>query len=94
MDLKTGVALMRNSSFAFFAEGGNRLYESSKIFLDLDISYNFNDNIFLGPIYKEMEDTFYEEEKCGINEIEYLEIVEPYYALKKNSPLREIMKTK
>lgn len=68
MDLKTGVALLRNSSFAFFAEGG--------------------------PIYKEMEDTFFEEEKCGLNEIEYLEITEPYQALKKNSPFREIMKTK
>lgn len=42
--------------------------------------------------YKTIEDTFYEHEKCGLQQIEYLEIVEPYQALKKNSPLKEIVK--
>ncbi|XP_063697766.1 probable glutamate receptor [Culicoides brevitarsis] len=67
VDLKTGVALLRNSSYAYFAEGGS--------------------------LYTEMERTFFEGEKCNLNEIEYLEIIDPYQALKKNSPFREIMKT-
>lgn len=67
-DLETGVAMLRNSSFAFFAESG--------------------------PIFREIEATFNEGEKCGLNMIEYLEIIEPYQGLKKNSPFREIMKTR
>lgn len=42
--------------------------------------------------YKAIEDTFYEHEKCGLQQIEFLEIVEPHQALKKNSPLKEIVK--
>lgn len=60
--------MVRNSSFAFFAEAG--------------------------PIFREIEATFYEGEKCSLNMIEYLEIIEPYQALKKDSPLKEIMKTR
>lgn len=80
---------MRNTSFAFFAEGG-------ELFRNISIQ-NLLERFFVkkkGTIYKEIEDTFFEEEKCGLNEIEYLEIIEPYQALKKNSPFREIMKTK
>ncbi|XP_063697767.1 ionotropic receptor 75a-like [Culicoides brevitarsis] len=65
-DRKSGVAMMRNSSFAFFGESG--------------------------PIFREIEATFFESEKCNLNMIEYLEVIEPYNALKKNSPYREIMK--
>lgn len=42
--------------------------------------------------YKAIEETFFEHEKCGLQQIEYLEIVEPHQALKKNSPLKEIVK--
>lgn len=60
--------MVRNSSFAFFAESG--------------------------PVFREIEATFYEAEKCNLNMIEYLEIVEIYQGLKKNSPFKEIMKTR
>lgn len=60
--------MIRNSSFAFFAESGS--------------------------IFREIEGTFYEGEKCSLNMIEYLEIIEPYQGLRKNSPFKEIMKTR
>lgn len=45
-----------------------------------------------GPIYREIEETFYEEEKCGLKEMRYLEIMEPYQAVQKNSPIKEMTK--
>uniref|UniRef100_A0A336M018 CSON005455 protein n=1 Tax=Culicoides sonorensis TaxID=179676 RepID=A0A336M018_CULSO len=65
-DRQTGVAMMRNSSFAFFGEPR--------------------------PIYREIQQTFFEEEKCGLNQMEYLEIIEPYQAVQKNSPIKEMAK--
>lgn len=46
----------------------------------------------LGPIYREIEDTFYEEEKCGLKQMRYYEFAEPYQAVPKNSPIKEMTK--
>lgn len=42
--------------------------------------------------YKMIEETFYEHEKCGLNEIEYLQVTYPWYAIRKFSPYRDIVK--
>lgn len=42
--------------------------------------------------YKIMSETFYEDEKCGIREISYLQVTDPWYAIRKNSSYRELFK--
>lgn len=42
-----------------------------------------------GVCYKLISETFQEEEKCGLQEVEYLKVIEPYYAVQKNSSFRE-----
>ncbi|XP_063541981.1 ionotropic receptor 75a-like [Cydia strobilella] len=52
--------------------------------------FAFNCN--LGVAYKVMERYFYEHEKCGLQEISYLQDNNPWQAIKKGSPYREIFK--
>ncbi|XP_055623767.1 glutamate receptor ionotropic, kainate glr-3-like [Toxorhynchites rutilus septentrionalis] len=49
-------------------------------------------HVELGVCYKVISETFQEEEKCGLQEIEYLNIIDPYYAVQKNSSFREIIR--
>ncbi|XP_055699183.1 glutamate receptor 3-like [Phlebotomus papatasi] len=42
--------------------------------------------------YKLIEETFYESEKCGLMEIEYLQFTDPWFSIQKNSPYKEVMK--
>lgn len=42
--------------------------------------------------YRLMEETFYEHEKCGINEINYLNLISPWFVIQKNSPYKEVLK--
>lgn len=42
--------------------------------------------------YKLMSETFYEDEKCGLKEIAYLQVTNPWYAVKKNSSYMELFK--
>jgi hypothetical protein len=44
------------------------------------------------PMYKIMEDTFYEYEKCELVNVEYLKFSDPFFALHKNSQYKEILK--
>ena len=46
----------------------------------------------LGVGYKLISETFYEDEKCGLQEIQYLQVIDPWYAIKKNSSYRELFK--
>lgn len=48
----------------------------------------------LRPGYKYIEDTFEEHEKCDIMEIEFLEVSDPWYAMRKFSPYKEMLKVK
>lgn len=45
-----------------------------------------------GPIYQLMQDTYQEEEKCGLTEIDYLNLIEPLFVVQKQSPYLEIIK--
>uniref|UniRef100_A0A182JQ31 Uncharacterized protein n=1 Tax=Anopheles christyi TaxID=43041 RepID=A0A182JQ31_9DIPT len=45
-----------------------------------------------GVCYKLISETFQEEEKCGLQEVEYLKVIEPYYAVQKNSSFRETVR--
>ncbi|XP_061723269.1 ionotropic receptor 75a-like isoform X1 [Cydia pomonella] len=49
-------------------------------------------NCNLGVAYKVMERYFYEHEKCGLQEISYLQNNNPWQAVRKGSPYREIFK--
>lgn len=42
--------------------------------------------------YKLMSETFFEDEKCGLVEIAYLQVTDPWYAIKKNSSFKELFK--
>ncbi|XP_020292987.1 protein PTHB1-like [Pseudomyrmex gracilis] len=46
-----------------------------------------------GPTYQIMRQTYQEEEKCGITEIDYLNLIYPIFATPKQSPYLEILKT-
>ncbi|XP_062533452.1 ionotropic receptor 75a-like, partial [Armigeres subalbatus] len=45
-----------------------------------------------GVGYKVMSETYQEDEKCGIQEIQYLQVIDPYYAIQKNSSFKEHVK--
>ncbi|XP_063706206.1 glutamate receptor 3-like [Culicoides brevitarsis] len=45
-----------------------------------------------GPGYKLISETFNEDEKCGLQEISFLQMIDPYYAIQKNSTMKEIIK--
>lgn len=45
-----------------------------------------------GVGYKIISETFYEDEKCGLKEIKYLEVIDPWYAIQKNSSYMEMFK--
>ena len=47
----------------------------------------------LGIGYKLMSETFYEDEKCGLREIKFLQVTNPWYAIRKNSSYLELFKT-
>lgn len=42
--------------------------------------------------YKHIKDTFFENEKCGLVEIPFLRVVDPWYGVPKHSPFKEIFK--
>ncbi|XP_055679896.1 probable glutamate receptor [Lutzomyia longipalpis] len=42
--------------------------------------------------YKLVEETFYEHEKCGLMEIKFLQVIDPWYAIRKHSPYKEMVK--
>lgn len=44
----------------------------------------------LGVGYKLISETFLEYEKCDLQEIQYLEVIDPYYAIQKNSSFNEL----
>lgn len=44
--------------------------------------------------YKLVARTFQEHEKCGLVEISFLEVIDPWYGIAKDSPYKEIIKTK
>uniref|UniRef100_A0A182J1B5 Ionotropic glutamate receptor C-terminal domain-containing protein n=1 Tax=Anopheles atroparvus TaxID=41427 RepID=A0A182J1B5_ANOAO len=45
-----------------------------------------------GVGYKVISETYQEDEKCGLQEIQYLQVVDPYYAIQKNSSFKEMVK--
>ncbi|XP_046143786.1 ionotropic receptor 75a-like [Osmia bicornis bicornis] len=45
-----------------------------------------------GTIYKLMQQTYQEEEKCGITEIDILKVMYPLFAIQPRSPYKEIIK--
>lgn len=46
----------------------------------------------LGRGYKLVADTFLENEKCGLQEIDFLSVVDAYFSIKKNSTFKEMFK--
>lgn len=45
-------------------------------------------------IYRRMEDTFFEHEKCDLVRVEFITFGYPYLAFKRHSPYREILRVK
>lgn len=42
--------------------------------------------------YKLMSETYFEDQKCGLTEIAYLQVTNPWYAIRKNSTYTELFK--
>jgi len=47
---------------------------------------------FTSRIYRTMQDTYQEEEKCSLTEIDFLNLILPHLPLPKKSPYLEIIK--
>lgn len=47
----------------------------------------------LSPGYKLIAETFYEHEKCGLKELDYMNLVSPWFVVAKHSPYKELIKT-
>ncbi|XP_050500152.1 uncharacterized protein LOC114335442 [Diabrotica virgifera virgifera] len=52
----------------------------------------FGFHIELSTGYKVIADTFNENEKCGLKEIEFIKLLEPWLSIKKNSAYKEVIK--
>lgn len=48
----------------------------------------------LGTGYDRIDEVFNENEKCGLVEIKFLDMENPWMAIKKHSPLKEMLKVK
>ncbi|XP_050293620.1 glutamate receptor 1-like isoform X2 [Anthonomus grandis grandis] len=46
----------------------------------------------LGPGYKAIGEQFTEDERCGLQEIDFLNTIDPWYAIQKNSSYKELLK--
>jgi len=46
----------------------------------------------LGVGYKIVQEIFQEDEKCSLQEIQYLQVIDPFYAVQKDSSYRELFK--
>lgn len=46
----------------------------------------------IGTVYQLMQDTYLEEEKCGLTQIDYLNVLDPLLAIQMQSPYLEIIK--
>lgn len=46
----------------------------------------------VGVGYKILLEKFQEDEKCGLQEIQYLQVIDPFYAIQKNSSFKELFK--
>lgn len=46
----------------------------------------------LGAGYKFVSETFFEYEKCTLKELQFYELIDPWYAIRQNSSLREMTK--
>lgn len=46
----------------------------------------------VGTVYQLMQDIYLEEEKCGITQIDYLNVLDPLLAIQIQSPYLEIIK--
>lgn len=46
----------------------------------------------VGVGYKILLEIFQEDEKCGLQEIQYLQVIDPFYAIQKNSSYKELFK--
>jgi len=46
----------------------------------------------LGTIYQLMQDTYLEEEKCGLTQIDFLNVLYPLFVIQMQSPYLEIIK--
>lgn len=44
--------------------------------------------------YKAVQETFEENEKCSLKEIDFLNQIDPWMAIQKNSPYKEVIKVK
>ncbi|XP_011705678.1 PREDICTED: uncharacterized protein LOC105460888, partial [Wasmannia auropunctata] len=47
----------------------------------------------IGVVYQLMQNTYFEEEKCGLTEIDFLNVLYPLFVIQKQSPYLEIIKT-
>lgn len=72
-------------------DGGENFYNMSEGIERLrDGHFAFHMEIGVG--YKFVSEIFQEDEKCGLQEIQYLQVIDPFYAVRKQSPYKEHFK--
>lgn len=72
-------------------DGSDNFYNlSDGVTLVRDGLFAFHMEVGVG--YKILLETFEEDEKCGLQEIQYLQVIDPFYAIQKNSSYKELFK--
>ncbi|XP_037910845.1 uncharacterized protein LOC119651354 isoform X2 [Hermetia illucens] len=78
---ETKVLTAKGGSYINVSDGVERLRRESFAFhTELSVSYNL------------IERTFYEHEKCNLQTVEFLQVIDPWYAIRKNSSFKELIK--
>lgn len=90
MNVSVGVARMRQVSISLEKNQILQLFQNQNY--DLQGMYAFHAE--QGQIFREIEKTFYEHEKCGLVLIDYLGMTAPWVALPKRSPFKEVIRVK
>lgn len=72
-------------------DGGENFYNiSDGVKMVRDGLFAFHMEVGVG--YKILLETFQEDEKCGLQEIQFLQVTDPFYAIQKNSSYKELFK--
>ena len=72
-------------------DGGENFYNMSEgIGRIRDGHFAFHMEVGVG--YKFVSEIFQEYEKCGLQEIQFLQVIDPFYAVRKKSPYKEHFK--
>lgn len=83
---------VRKEFYEKMVKGKNHVWMSLKEGIEKVRQGLFAFHVEVGAGYQLMQETFEEDEKCGINEIDIFNLLNPLLVIKRQSPYRELFR--